>query len=92
MRRLLECAAVLLAALVIAPIVSAGTVRGRVNNATTGMPGAGVDVVLIQLQGGMTAVANTKSDARGQFSFENPDIGARPMLLRAHGQRADPDA
>ena len=83
MRRLLECAAVLLAALVIAPIVSAGTVRGRVNNATTGMPGAGVDVVLIQLQGGMTAVANTKSDARGQFSFENPDIGARPMLLRA---------
>jgi len=83
LRRLLECAAVLLAALVIAPIVSAGTVRGRVNNATTGMPGAGVDVVLIQLQGGMTAVANTKSDARGQFSFENPDIGARPMLLRA---------
>ncbi len=83
MRRLLHCATVLLAPLVLAPIVSAGTVRGTVNNATTGKPGAGVDVVLIQLQGGMTAVANTKSDARGQFSFDNPDIGARPMLLRA---------
>jgi hypothetical protein len=65
------------------PIASAGTVRGTVNNATTGKPGAGVDVVLIQLQGGMTPVANTKTDASGQFSFDNPDIGARPMLVRA---------
>jgi hypothetical protein len=65
------------------PIASAGTVRGTVNNATTGKPGAGVEVVLIQLQGGMTPVANTKTDASGQFSFDNPDIGARPMLVRA---------
>jgi len=42
-----------------------------------------VDVVLIQLQGGMTPVANTKTDQSGQFSFDNPDIGARPMLVRA---------
>jgi len=42
-----------------------------------------VDVVLIQLQGGMTPVANAKTDASGQFSFDNPDIGARPMLVRA---------
>jgi len=42
-----------------------------------------VEVVLIQLQGGMTPVANTKTDASGQFSFDNPDIGARPMLVRA---------
>src|SRR5262249_25009090 len=54
-----------------------------VNNATAGKPAAGVEVVLIQLQGGMTPVANTKTDAVGQFSFENPDIGARPMLGRA---------
>jgi hypothetical protein len=54
-----------------------------VNNATAGKPAAGVEVVLIQLQGGMTPVANTKTDAGGQFSFDNPDIGARPMLLRA---------
>src|SRR5262245_1608696 len=67
----------------ISPIARAGTVRGTVNNATTGKPGAGVEVVLIQLQGGMTPVANTKTDASGQFSFDNPDIGARPMLVRA---------
>ncbi|HET8965523.1 MAG TPA: carboxypeptidase-like regulatory domain-containing protein [Candidatus Acidoferrum sp.] len=67
----------------IAPAVHAGTVRGTVNNATTGKPGAGVDVVLIQLQGGMTPVANTKTDASGQFTFDNPGIGAQPMLVRA---------
>jgi hypothetical protein len=31
----------------------------------------------------MTPVANAKTDASGQFSFDNPDIGARPMLVRA---------
>lgn len=83
MRKLLQYAAALLAASSVAPIVSAGTVRGTVNNATSGKPGAGVEVVLIQLQGGMTPVANTKTDSNGQFSFDNPDIGARPMLVRA---------
>jgi hypothetical protein len=84
LRRILRStAAVLLAAFAISPIARAGTVRGTVNNATTGKPGAGVDVVLIQLQGGMTPVANAKTDASGQFSFDNPDIGARPMLVRA---------
>ena len=73
----------LLALAVAAPAVRAGTVRGTVNNATTGKPGAGVDVVLIQLQGGMTPVANTKTDAGGQFAFDNPSIGAQPMLVRA---------
>jgi hypothetical protein len=67
----------------IAPAVRAGTIRGTVNNATTGKPGAGVEVILIQLQGGMTPVANTKSDASGQFTFDNPGIGAQPMLVRA---------
>lgn len=75
--------AMLLVAFGISPAVRAATVRGTVNNATTGKPGAGVEVVLIQLQGGMTPVANTRTDASGQFSFDNPDIGARPMLVRA---------
>jgi hypothetical protein len=83
LRRLLQCSAALLAAFIAAQVASAGTVRGTVNNATTGKPGAGVEVVLIQLQGGMTPVANTKSDASGQFSFDDPGIGARPMLVRA---------
>jgi len=61
----------------------AGTVRGTVKNGTTGKPGAGVELTLIQLQGGMQEVAHSKSDAQGQFSFDNPGLGARPMLVRA---------
>ncbi len=63
--------------------VRAGTVHGTVKNGTTGKPAAGVQVVLIQLQGGMQPVANTQSDANGQFTFDNPSLGAQPMLVRA---------
>ena len=65
----------------------AGTVHGTVKNGTTGKPGAGVEVILIQLQGGMQPVSNSKTDAQGQFSFDNPSLGAQPMLIRAvfHG-------
>src|SRR6201984_1271500 len=61
----------------------AATVHGTVNNGTTGKPGTGVEVVLIQLQGGMQPVANTKSDSSGNFTFDNPNIGGQPMLIRA---------
>ena len=61
----------------------AGTVHGTVKNGTTGKPAAGVEVVLIQLQGGMQPVANTQSNAQGQFTFDNPGLGAQPMLVRA---------
>lgn len=61
----------------------AGTVHGTVSNGTTGKLAAGVEVVLIQLQGGMQPVANTKSDGSGQFSFDNPGLGTQPMLVRA---------
>jgi hypothetical protein len=65
----------------------AGTVHGTVKNGTTGKPGAGVEVILIQLQGGMQPVANSKTDAQGQFTFDNPSLGTQPMLIRAvfHG-------
>jgi hypothetical protein len=66
-----------------AQIGRAGTVHGTVNNGTTGKPAAGVEVILIQLQGGMQPVANSKTDASGQFTFDNPGIGAQPMLVRA---------
>jgi len=62
---------------------SAGTVTGVVHNGTTGKIAAGVDVLLIQLQGGMQTIANTKSDSQGQYRFDNPAIGQGPMLLRA---------
>jgi len=77
------------AGMVFAPlwVAEAGTVHGTVNNGTTGKPAAGVEVILIQLQGGMQPVANTKSDAKGEFTFDNPGLGAQPMLVRAvyHG-------
>ncbi len=31
----------------------------------------------------MQPVANTKTDAQGQYKFDNPQLGAGPMLLRA---------
>jgi hypothetical protein len=64
-------------------ITSAGTLQGTVRNGTTGQAAAGVDVILIQLQGGMQPVGNTKTDAQGHFEFTHPQIGAGPMLVRA---------
>jgi len=71
-----------------APCAAAGTVTGIIHNGTNGNAVApGVDVILIQLQGGMQPVATTKSDAKGQYKFDNPAIGQGPMLIRAvyHG-------
>jgi len=66
-----------------APVALAGSVSGTVTNGTTGKPAAGAEVILIQLQGGMQPVANTKADASGHYSFENAGLGAgAPMLIR----------
>ncbi len=61
----------------------AGTVTGTVRNGTTGRPAAGVDLILIELQGTMKPVASTRTDANGQYRFDNPGLGAGPMLIRA---------
>jgi hypothetical protein len=75
---------VLAAALAAAASVARGAaVQGTVKNGTTGQPAAGVEIILIQLQGGMTPVLNTKSDGQGHFTFDYPAIGAQPMLVRA---------
>jgi len=64
--------------------VRAGSVSGIVHNGTnSNKTAAGVDVLLIQLQGGMQVVANTKSDSEGRYHFDHPGIGAGPMLIRA---------
>jgi hypothetical protein len=65
----------------------AGTVHGTVKNGTTGKLAPGIDLVLIQLQGGMQEVTHSKSDAKGEFTFDHPGLGAQPMLVRAiyHG-------
>ncbi|MFZ0785034.1 MAG: hypothetical protein WAM67_04555, partial [Candidatus Acidiferrales bacterium] len=56
---------------------------GTVTNGTTGNPAAGVDVILIQLQGTMKPVAQTKTDAQGHYELDNPALGQGPMLIRA---------
>ena len=68
---------------VLAVVAFAGTVTGTVTNGTTGKPAAGVDVILIQLQGTMKPVAQTKTDAQGRYSLSNPALGQGPMLIRA---------
>ena len=62
---------------------AAGTVTGVIHNGTSNKPAAGVDVILIQLQGGMQPVANTKTDAQGHYKLDNAAIGQGPMLIRA---------
>ncbi len=73
---------VLLLPFVVAAATSAASLTGTVRNGTTGAPAAGVDVVLIQLQGGMEAVADTKTDAQGRYHLDHDAIGRQPMLVR----------
>ena len=82
--RALALAALLLSSFGVA---QAGAIRGTVKNGTTGQPAAGVDLTLIQPMGGMQEVAHAKSGAQGEFTFDNPNLGAQPMLVRAtyHG-------
>jgi len=82
--RLLSQLAIWVMALVGAGGALAGTVTGVVRNGTTRAPAAGVEVVLIQLQGGMEAVANTKTDAQGHYRFEHSVIDRQPMLIRVN--------
>ena len=74
-----------LGACLLAPFspVYGAVAHGTVKNGTTGKPAADIEVILIQLQGGMQPVLNTKTDAQGQFSFDFPAIGTQPMLIRA---------
>jgi len=77
---------ILLASLLLGFLASgllAGTLTGTVTNGTTGKPAAGVQVILIQLQGTMQPVANTTTDSEGHYKLDNPAIGAGPMLIRA---------
>jgi hypothetical protein len=74
---------VLASSLLLLPSCFAGTVTGTVTNGTTGNPAAGVDIILIQLQGTMQPVAQTKTDANGHYKLDHPALGNGPMLIRA---------
>ena len=81
-----HCYRFILASLLLGLLASAslaGTVAGTVRNGTTGKPAVGVEVILIQLQGTMQPVANTKTDSQGRYQFDHPMLGTAPMLLRA---------
>ena len=60
----------------------AQTLTGTIQNATTGKPSAGDDVVLLKLGQGMEEAGRTKSDAKGNFSFKLDDAQS-PHLVRA---------
>jgi hypothetical protein len=60
---------------------SAQTLTGTVTNATTNKPGAGDEVILINLTTGMEIAANTKADSNGNFTF-NIAGGPAPHLIR----------
>jgi hypothetical protein len=81
--RQLRYYALLAALLLCAVSAHAGDLHGTVTNGTTGKAAAGVEVILIQLQGGMQPVANSKTDGQGQFSFTHASLGSQPMLVRA---------
>ncbi len=50
----------------------ADTLRGVVQNSTTSKPSAGDDVTLKKIGNGMEDVAKTKTNAKGEFSFNVP--------------------
>ena len=82
-RKLLAMAILLASALTCA--ARAETLSGSVNNATTGKPAAGDDVVLLTLAQGMQEAGRTKTDAQGKFSFNITDSGG-PHLVRVNHQ------
>jgi hypothetical protein len=59
----------------------AETLTGTVKNVTVGKPAANDEVVLLNLAEGMQEAARTKTDAKGNFSFNLSDSGA-PHLIR----------
>jgi hypothetical protein len=61
---------------------AAGTLSGTVHNGTTGKPLAHQDVMLIPLRGDMQPVATVQTDAQGRYSFDRPEVGQGPLLIR----------
>jgi len=59
---------------------AADTLKGVVQNSTTNKPSAGDDVTLKKIGNGMEDVAKTKTNARGEFSFNVPPA-QQPYLV-----------
>ena len=63
----------------------AAQLTGTVTNATTGKPADGDDVTLLSLSGGMQETSNTKTDAQGKFTLEEPDERVEHLIRVSHG-------
>ena len=60
---------------------SADTIRGVVRNGTTNKPAAGDEVILKKIARGMEDAGKTKTNAKGEFSFDVPAGGQQPYVL-----------
>lgn len=60
--------------------MSAETIRGIVRNGTTNKPAAGDEVLLKSMVGGMEDVAKTKTNSKGEFSFQTSG-GPQPYVI-----------
>ena len=78
----LQAATLALCVLSLATISAAQTLTGTVTNGTTNKPGAGDEVILINIANGMDVAGSTKADSAGKFSFTLKDAGG-PHLIRA---------
>ncbi len=67
--------------LLLSALASADTLTGTVKNGTTGKVASGDEVVLLSLMGGMQEAGRTKTDSKGNFSFDVPADGS-PHLVR----------
>jgi len=65
----------------------AESISGTVTNKTTNKPAPGDDVVLIRLSQGMQESNRTKTDSRGRYSLDLPDVGVH--LIRVTHERAN---
>ncbi len=59
---------------------NADTIRGAVQNGTTNKPAAGDEVLLKRIGQGMEDVGKTKTNAKGEFSFDVPP-SQRPYII-----------
>lgn len=60
---------------------NAETIRGVVKNGSTNKPSAGDEVVLKGVANGMQEIAHTKTNAKGEFTFDAPPSNGRPYLI-----------
>ena len=65
------------------------TLRGVATNGTTRTPAAGEEVILLRLAKGMDEVGRTRTNAKGEFSFDLGSNTASMHLVRIRHQEVN---